>query len=226
MKTGLVLKSTGSWYEVLVDGEVSQARTRGKLRIKGIKTTNPVDVGDRVQLSPEQGNQWLIEDIVPRENYIIRQSVHKKGHAHILAANVDQVVIIATLAQPRTSLGFIDRMLVTAESFRIPQVLIFNKKDLLDASQQKEIHRLFDVYRTLGVRCLQTSAESGEGISEFRECLHNNISLLAGHSGVGKSSLLNHISPDIAQKTAEISTYVDKGDADTSSFTVQVFLAN
>ena len=137
MKTGLVLKSTGSWYEVLVDDVVQQARTRGKLRIKGIKTTNPVAVGDRVSLSPDQDDQWLIEDIVPRENYIIRQSVHKKGHAHILAANVDQVVLIATLAQPRTSLGFIDRLLVTAESFRIPQVLVFNKKDLLDTGQQK-----------------------------------------------------------------------------------------
>ena len=209
---GIVLKSTGSWYDILgEDGETYAARTRGKLRLKGIKTTNPIAVGDQVQMVPESGNQMLIEDILPRENYIIRQSVHKRGHAHILAANIDQVVLIVTLSQPRTSLGFIDRFLVSAESFRIPQVLIFNKQDLLDPDDQNEIDRLIPMYEEIGVTCLQTSATTGHGLDAMRALLDHKTSLLAGHSGVGKSTLLNYLSPEIGQKTAEISTYVDKG---------------
>lgn len=209
---GLIMKSTGSWYDVLgEDGHIYAARTRGKLRLRGIKTTNPIAVGDQVEMTPESDDQMLIEDILPRENYIIRQSVHKRGHAHILAANLDQVVLIATLSQPRTSLGFIDRFLVSAESFRIPQVLVFNKQDLLNKEDQEEITQLILLYTSLGVTCLQTSAATGLGVEDFNSLLKGKTSLLAGHSGVGKSTLLNYISPEIGQKTAEISTYVDKG---------------
>ncbi|TRX57784.1 ribosome small subunit-dependent GTPase A [Fulvivirga sp. M361] len=211
---GLVLKSTGSWYSVLAeDNRVYQCRVRGKLRIKGMKTTNPVAVGDQVHLSADKENpgQAVIQEVSPRTNYIVRQSVKKSAQAHIIAANIDQALLVVTLVYPRTSLGFIDRFLVTAESFRIPQVLVFNKTDLLSdegVALQKDI---MAIYENIGIQCLETSALTGKNINDVKNLLSNKKTLFSGHSGVGKSTIANLIAPHITQKTSEISDFAEKG---------------
>lgn len=212
--TGLVFKSTGSWYEVLAeDGLYYSCRTRGKLRLKGFKTTNPIAVGDQVVFSVEHDSkrQGLISEISPRENYIIRKSIKLKSQGHIIASNIDQAILIATLVYPRTSLGFIDRFLVTAESFRIPQVLVFNKVDLVHEQQMEMLDDIISIYEKLGITCLKISATENIGLTGFKELLHHKKSLLSGHSGVGKSTLLNKIDPDIEQKTGSISDFAQKG---------------
>jgi len=211
---GLVIRSTGSWYDVRnEDGHVYRARLKGKFKIKGLKVTNPIAVGDRVEYEVEDQteNTAIIHDIQPRDNYIIRQSVHKSAFGHILAANIDQAVLIVTLTFPRTSLGFIDRFLVTAESFRIPTTLIFNKTDILGEEglgYQDEIRQL---YEGIGYPTLGTSATLMEGVEAFRDLLDQKITLLSGHSGVGKSSLVNAINPDLNLRTSEVSTFANKG---------------
>jgi ribosome biogenesis GTPase len=215
LKTGLILRSTGSWYDVRRDGDghVFRARLKGKFKIKGLQTSNPIAVGDRVELEVEDEteNTAVITAIAPRENYIIRKSVHKTAQAHVLAANLDQAVLIVTLDFPRTSLGFVDRFLVTAESFRIPTTLVFNKQDLLDAAYRDEQAAIAAMYRRLGYGTLLTSTLTGEGVDEFGEALRGKVSLLAGHSGVGKSSLVNAIAPGLNLRTTEVSTYANKG---------------
>lgn len=214
MSTGLVLRSTGSWYDVRAeDGHVFQARLKGKFKIKDLKVTNPIAVGDRVQfdLEDEAENRAIIYGIEPRENYIIRQSVHKTAHGHILAANLDQAVLLATLTLPRTSLGFIDRFLVAAESFRISTTVVFNKTDILNdegLGYQREIQ---DMYERIGYNTLATSATEGDGVEAFRELLNGKITLLSGHSGVGKSSLVNAIAPSLDLRVNEVSTFANKG---------------
>jgi len=211
---GLVTKSTGSWYEVLSEGGKNLVcRTRGKLRLKGFKTTNPIAVGDKVLFDLDSGNdsQGIIKEILPRENYIIRKSIKKTSQGHILAANIDQAVLIATLKLPRTSLGFIDRFLVTAESFRIPQVLVFNKTDLYDDEAYDMLNHIIEIYESLGITCLQSSAKENTGLEKVKEVLSNKISLLSGHSGVGKSSLLNTLSSSINQTVKEVSDSSAKG---------------
>lgn len=212
---GLVMRSTGSWYDVLTENNtVITARMRGKFRLEGIKETNPIAVGDRVVLDSEHNEATIIE-IRDRENYVVRQSVKKANQAHVIAANIDQAMIVATLKLPRTSTGFIDRFLVAAESFRIPQVVVFNKKDLLSGSESQEQAALIDTYRKIGVTCIETSAlnESQEAV---RVLLEGKVTLLSGHSGVGKSTLLNKIAPEAAQKTSEISDYSEKGTHTTT----------
>lgn len=214
VQKALVIRSTGSWYDIRnKDGHVYQARLKGKFKIKGLKVTNPIAVGDRVQFEVEDvtENTAVILDIEPRENYIIRQSVHKTAHGHILAANVDLAVLLATLTMPRTSLGFIDRFLVTAESFRIPTSVIFNKTDILNEEGLAYQQEIIDLYESIGYSCLATSATEGEGVAEFRQLLDHKITLLSGHSGVGKSSLVNAISPDLNLRTNEVSTFANKG---------------
>ena len=214
MQTGLILRSTGSWYEVRNnDGHIYRARLKGKFKIQGLKVTNPIAVGDRVRfdLEDELENTVVITDIEPRDNYIIRKSVHKTGHGHILAANLDQAVLIVTLAFPRTSLGFIDRFLVTSESFRIPTTLVFNKADILKDEALDYQREIIDLYENIGYRCLETSATEGENVAVFRNLLDQKISLLAGHSGVGKSSLVNAVAPDLHLRTNEVSTFANKG---------------
>ncbi|ELR70382.1 Ribosome small subunit-stimulated GTPase EngC [Fulvivirga imtechensis AK7] len=211
---GLVLKSTGSWYEVLGDNDRSYTcRTRGKLRLKGFKTTNPIAVGDYVvfSLDEEVEGQGVIDEILPRENYIIRKSVKLKSQGHIIASNIDQAILIVTLAYPRTSLGFIDRFLVTAESFRIPQVLIFNKIDLLDGDARHYLAEIRSLYENIGIQCLEVSALTETGIEDVKDLLKGKKSLISGHSGVGKSTLINKIAPEINQKTGEVSDYAEKG---------------
>lgn len=213
-KIGLVMRSTGSWYEVrTTEGNILQCRLKGKFKIKDLKVTNPIAVGDKVayDLENETENTGIIYDILPRENYIIRKSVHKTAHGHLLASNIDQAVLIVTLTFPRTSLGFIDRFLVSAESFRIPTVLVFNKLDVLTEEQVAYQEELADLYEGMGYRCLFTSATNNIGVDTFEEVLEGKVSLIAGHSGVGKSTLVNTIAPDLDLPTSEISTFANKG---------------
>lgn len=214
MQTALVIRSTGSWYDIRTeDGHIYRARLKGKFKIKGLKVTNPIAVGDRVQyeLEDEVENTAVITDIKPRDNYIIRQSVHKTAHGHILAANVDQAVLIVTLTYPRTSLGFVDRFLVTAESFRIPSTLVFNKTDILGEDGLELQQEIRQLYENIGYATLETSATEGSGIEAFRQLLDHKITLLSGHSGVGKSSLVNTIAPDLQLRTSEVSSFANKG---------------
>ncbi len=205
-----MLRSTGSFYDVLTrDGLKYVCKVRGKIRLEGIKESNPVAVGDRVAFEMEH-DLGSITEILARSNHILRQSVKKTGHAHVLAANVDQAFLVVTLSLPRTSLGFIDRFLVTAESFRIPQTLVFNKSDLLDADDLEYQAALMDMYSRIGIDAMSMSA-TRDDLSPLRTRLEGKTTLFAGHSGVGKSTLLNRLHPDIQQKTAEISDYTSKG---------------
>lgn len=208
------MRSTGSWYDVKdEEGHLWQCRLKGKFKIKGFKVTNPIAVGDKVDfdIEDETENTGIILDIKPRVNYLIRQSVHKTAHSHMLAANVDQAILVATLFFPRTSLGFIDRFMVIAESFRIPVVLIFNKQDLLDREIVDYQNELMALYESLGYRCLATTATDGQGLDEVKAILKGKISVLSGHSGVGKSSLINAIAPELTLRTKEVSTFANKG---------------
>jgi ribosome biogenesis GTPase len=214
MEQGMVMRSTGSWYEVRSqDKVVYQCRLRGKFKMKELKVTNPIAVGDYVQFDIEDkiASQGIITHILPRENYIIRKSVHKTAFGHIIAANLDQAILLVTLAFPRTSLGFIDRFLVTAESFRIPVVLVFNKIDILDENALQYQQMIARLYESIGYKCLFTSVLKGEGIEAFKNELEQKKSLLAGHSGVGKSSLVNTIAPGLQLRTSEVSTFANKG---------------
>jgi ribosome biogenesis GTPase len=212
--TGIVLKSTGSWYEVLVGTTLMQARVRGKLRLDDIKETNPVAVGDWVTIEAE-GTNGVISEIQPRKNQMLRQSVKKTGHSHVLAANVDQVLLMATLKQPRTSLGFIDRFLVSAESFRIPQVLLFNKKDLLNEASLEDQNILIQLYSSLNIITHSLQAVSDD-LTFVHQLLADKVTLIAGHSGVGKSTLLNRLSSTIQQSTGKISSFSNKGTHTTT----------
>jgi ribosome biogenesis GTPase len=212
---GLVLKSTGSWYQVLgSDGKTYSCRVRGKIRLEEIKETNPVAVGDFVMISPD-GDEAVISELLPRENYLVRQSVKKTGHSHVIAANIDQALLIVTLAMPKTSLGFIDRFCVAAESFRIPQVLVFNKSDLWDNDQKKQADAAKKLYESIGVTCLVTSGLA-TAQDELRQLLTGKKTLMAGLSGAGKSTLLNKLSDSIRQKTSEISGFSSKGTHTTT----------
>jgi ribosome biogenesis GTPase / thiamine phosphate phosphatase len=211
---GIVLRSTGSFYDVLADNGVKyNCKVRGKIRLEGIKETNPVAVGDRVEFEPDHAIASITE-ILPRTNHMLRRSVKKTGHSHVLAANIDQVMVIATLAFPRTSIGFIDRFLVAAESFRIPQILVFNKKDLLDKESLAYQENLIKDYEKIGVKSFSISAHQDS--AEVLHLLQNKITLVAGHSGVGKSTLLNAISPGLNQKTGEVSDFSSKGTHTTT----------
>lgn len=208
------MRSTGSWYEVRAEsGKVYRARLKGKFKLNGPKTSNPITVGDQVLFSMEdETNQTvLIEEISPRQNYIIRKSVHKTSHGQLLAANVDQAIFIFTYKFPKTSLGFLDRFLVTAEAFRIPVTIVFNKMDLLNEEEKDQVFEWAGLYQELGYGVLFTSIPLNQGISEFKEMFEGKVSLMAGHSGVGKSSLLNIVAPTLHIKTKEISDFAQKG---------------
>lgn len=212
---GIVFRSTGSFYNVITpDGVKHNCRVRGKIRLDGIKETNPIAVGDHVTFDTtnEIGS---ISEILPRKNHILRQSVKKTGHSHVLAANVDQTLLVVTQAFPRTSLGFIDRFLVSAESFRIPQVVVFNKKDLLDEDGITIQQNLINLYTSVGVTCVAISAIH-EDLSVLWHILQNKTTLIAGHSGVGKSTLINKLSPDIDQRIGDISDFSEKGTHTTT----------
>jgi len=212
---GIVTRSTGSFYDVLgTDGVKYNCRVRGKIRLEDIKETNPVAVGDHVLIDVEQ-DVGSITEILPRHNHMLRQSVKKAAQSHVLAANVDQVMLVVTFALPRTSLGFIDRCFVSAEAFRIPQVLVFNKKDLLDDEGLEVLKQLTKLYTDIGVTCFSISAKHDDQ-PQLLQILKNKTTLVAGHSGVGKSTLLNKISPDIKQSIGDISDFSEKGKHTTT----------
>jgi ribosome biogenesis GTPase len=216
---GMVMRSTGSWYEILTDQkEIFKGRLPGKFKLKNFKVTNPIAVGDYVDFTIENTAERtvLIEKIHPRENYMIRKSVHKTGHGHMIAANIDQSILVVTLVLPRTSLGFIDRFLVSCEAFRIPAVLVFNKIDLYDEALYEYQQDLINIYESLGYKCILTSVQTGQGIEDFKNILKNKKSLISGHSGVGKSSIVNLIAPDLELKTGDISGFSLKGKHTTT----------
>ena len=199
---GLVIKNTGSWPTVLTDdGQLLDCQVKGNFRIKGIRSTNPVAVGDRVTISD---NRWItaIED---RRNYIVRKSINLSKQSHILAANVDQAFLMVTVSKPATSTTFIDRFLASAEAYRVPVVLIFNKSDLLSDDESRYQQLMIQLYQTVGYECRAISAASGEGVEPLRPLLEGKITLLSGNSGVGKSTLINSLAPHANLRTAAIS---------------------
>ncbi|MCB0400852.1 MAG: ribosome small subunit-dependent GTPase A [Flavobacteriales bacterium] len=203
---GVVIKSTGSWYVVrLDDGSLADARIKGKFRMKGIKSTNPVAVGDRVIVQLEADGNALIEEILERKNYIIRKSINLSKRSHIIAANIDQAILVVTLAQPQTFTAFIDRFLVSAEAYHIPTIIVFNKVDLYTDEEQAELNELKSVYSKVGYTCLETSATEKKNIDQLAALLKDRVSVISGHSGVGKSTLLNAIDPQLDLKTGHIS---------------------
>ncbi|MEZ4944872.1 MAG: ribosome small subunit-dependent GTPase A [Cyclobacteriaceae bacterium] len=213
---GRVMRSTGLWYNVIgEDSKVYTCRARGKFRLDGIKESNPIAVGDLVIFDHDQ-KEGHITELLPRENLIERKSVKKTGHSHVLAANIDQVMLIATIKQPRTSLGFIDRFLVSAEAYRIPQILIFNKRDVLGSNELQELDELLYLYSTLHVTTKSISAKDDENLDELQSMLQGKTTLIAGHSGVGKSTLLNRLSDTIHQSVNEISGFSEKGTHTTT----------
>ncbi len=211
---GVVTKSTGSWYHVRTeDGRVWQCRIKGKFRIQGIKSTNPVAVGDYVDIEVEDESisQAVIYNLYDRENYIVRKSINLSKQTHIIAANLDQAILVATLAQPRTSFGFIDRFLVTAEAYHIPTIIVFNKVDLLE---QEDLYYLLEIkkmYENIGYTVMLCSTITLEGIESIRTIVKDKNTLISGHSGVGKSSLINLLLPNANLRTSEISDASSKG---------------
>lgn len=204
---GQVIKSTGSWYHVKTnDGEIHACKIKGKFRLKGIRTTNPVAVGDIVQLKKTENSEYpVITKIEERKNYIIRKSVNLSKEAHILATNIDQAILFVTLAYPTTSLSFIDRFLISAEAYHIPCVIIFNKVDLYDEDMLEDLEAYKMMYEALGYTCLEASATENIGLKEIETCLKGKTSMISGHSGVGKSTLINALDENLDITTSEIS---------------------
>ena len=207
---GVIIKSTGSWYLVrLQDGKEVKARLPGRFKLENKKISNPIAVGDKVELLPEAEN-FIIEVITPRKNYIVRKSPKKKHFAHMIAANVDQAVLIASHKRPRTSLGFIDRFLVTLEAFRIPGYLLINKSDLYSKEEQAALRGIMELYESIGYQTMMTSFI--EGLPDrVGDWLQAKTTLLSGHSGSGKSTLINLLQPNAHQQIGEISDFADKG---------------
>lgn len=215
---GTIIKNTGSWYVVRTDSnQLFDCKVKGNFRLKGIRSTNPVAVGDRVQIALQpDGITALIESIEERKNYIIRKASNLSKQSHIIAANVDVAILVVTLAHPETSTTFIDRFLASAEAYRVPVVLVFNKIDLLDKDQQRYLTAITYLYDTIGYQCICCSAQTGEGIETVEECLQGKVALFSGNSGVGKSTLLNRLVPDAEARTAEISMAHDTGQHTTT----------
>ena len=203
---GLVIKNTGSWYTVKTDdGTIVDSKIKGNFRLKGIRSTNPVAVGDRVEIIRNQEGTAFINAIEDRRNYIIRKSQNLSKQSHIIAANVDQAFLIVTVNYPQTSTTFIDRFLASAEAYSVPVTLVFNKTDLLGEEERHYQDMMMTLYDTVGYKCVAISAETGEGVEALLPILHDKITVLSGNSGVGKSTLINRILPDVNLRTAEIS---------------------
>ena len=217
MKKGLVIKSTGSWYSVkLSNGTIIQCRIKGKFRLKGIETTNPVTVGDIVSIEMQEDDNGMIVEIETRKNYIIRKSVNLSKKAHIIASNIDLAFLVVTVNYPKTYLNFIDRFLVTAEAYHIPTTLVFNKIDLLNDNELKELNNLVETYSKIGYSCIKTSVEKNINIEEVKAQMKNKTSVFSGNSGVGKSSLINLIDNSLDIKTSDISDSHNQGKHTTT----------
>jgi len=207
METGLVLKTTGSHYRVKIpNGDIVDCTIRGKLRLKGVKTTNPVTVGDIVQVELNDKNSGVITAVNDRKNYIIRKSTNLSRESHIIAANLDQAVLVVTIEFPETQLGFIDRYLVTAEAYSIPAVIVFNKVDILTDAGIDKLNQYISIYESIGYKCLIVSAQTGYNMNLFRELIQGKTSLISGNSGVGKSTLVNTVEPKLNLRTNNISS--------------------
>ena len=203
---GLVIKNTGSWYTVKTDDDqLIESKIKGNFRLKGIRSTNPVAVGDYVEIITNQEGTAFISAIEDRRNYIIRKSPNLSKQSHILAANVDQALLVVTVNYPQTSTTFIDRFLASAEAYSVPVILVFNKHDLLSEEELHYEKMMCTLYETVGYKCVEISAETGEGVEQLFPILKDKITLLSGNSGVGKSTLINRLIPHASQRTAEIS---------------------
>ena len=210
---GLVIKNTGSWYTVLTDdGQLLDCKVKGNFRLRGIRSTNPVAVGDRVSISGDT----FITEIEDRRNYIIRKSINLSKQSHIIAANVDQALLVVTVNRPQTNTTFIDRFLASAEAYRVPVELVFNKSDLLDDDELHYQQMLIHLYETIGYECRAISAETGDGVDALKSMLKEKITLLSGNSGVGKSTLINRLVPNVNLRTAEISDAHQTGQHTTT----------
>lgn len=218
--TGVVYKSTGSWYWVKSeDDRLHQCRIKGKFRLKGIKSTNPIAVGDRVHFDLEKKGDdeiGIISQILERDNFIVRKSVNLSKQTHIIAANVDIVFLLVTINNPPTFTTFIDRFLVTAEAYSVQTVLVFNKIDTYEIEERAEILYLKDIYEPIGYTCIEASATEGKNIDKIKELMEGKVSMFAGHSGVGKSTLVNAIEPSLNLKTKEISDQHKQGQHTTT----------
>lgn len=217
---GVVIKSTGSWYQVRESetDALFNCRIKGKLRIAGIKSTNPLAVGDivRFELEPGYDEQGIVSGIEERRNYIVRKSVNLSKRVHIIAANMDQALLVTTLASPSTSTGFMDRFLTTAEAYNIPTVIVFNKVDLYGEEELAELAYRKAVYGSIGYTIIETSATEQQGLDALTEVLQDKVTLLSGHSGVGKSTLVNAVEPALDLRTAEVSSSHHKGQHTTT----------
>ena len=216
MLEGIVYKSTGSWYLVKSENKFFECRIKGKIRLKDISTTNPIAVGDQVQFELESDGKGIISDILPRENYIIRKSVNLSKQYHIIASNIDISVLVVTLNNPVTSTNFIDRFLVSCQAYDIPVIIAFNKKDTYIDKESIEIKKLVDMYELIGYECELISAKYGDGVDEIIRLIRNKTCIISGHSGVGKSTLINSISPNLKLKTKEISSSHKQGKHTTT----------
>lgn len=218
MPTGTVIRSTGSHYLVRdAEGVVHDLVARGNLRIKGFNSTNPIAVGDHVVFQPGEGETGgSVLEVRDRKNYLVRRSVNLSHQKSVIAANLDQALLMVTLARPRTSTGFIDRFLVSAEAYEVPCVILFNKVDAYDVSESALLEELERIYQAVGYRSIRTSAHEGIGVAEVKEVLSGKVSLLAGHSGVGKSTLINVIQPGLELPTSEVSLSTTKGQHTTT----------
>lgn len=222
---GLIIKNTGSWYTVKTDdGRIVECKVKGNFRLKGIRSTSPVAVGDYVDIIMNAEGTALISAIDDRKNYIIRKASNLSKQSQIIAANLDQALLIITIKQPETSTTFIDRFLAGAEAYRVPVVLVFNKTDLLNDDERRYQQQMVTLYETIGYPCIEISAETGMGIDQLQTLLKQKVTLVSGNSGVGKSTLINTIIPHADQRTAEISNAHGTG-MHTTTFSEMIELA-